>query len=177
MSQGKRLLFYIALNVVVSAVTTLAVLWIWGRANQPPPTPPVPTLASPSGQANPATPVANVQESPSAPAATLGPNEKAITITNVYGVGSLQDEVVVIKNVSQKAVLLTGWRLDDGKGDTYTFPSLTLNDNGAVQVHTTAGTDTVIDLYWGRDAPVWHTDDIVTLLDAQGNIRATYQIR
>lgn len=176
MSQGKRLLFYIALNVVVSAVTTLAVLWIWGRANQPPPTPPIPTLAQP-GQAASNTASPAVQESPSTPIATLSPNEKAITIANVYGVGSLQDEVVVIKNVSQKAVLLTGWRLDNGKGDTYTFPSLTLNDNGAVQVHTTAGTDTVIDLYWGRDAPVWHTDDIVTLLDAQGNIRATYQIR
>lgn len=170
MSQWKRLLFYLALNVLVSACTTLAVLWIWGRTHQPTP------LPTPSALQTTRSPTSTVTQKAATQATPL-PGEISMAITNVFGVGSLKDEVVVIKNQSQKPVLLANWKLEDGKGNVYTFPGLTLNANGAVQVHTAAGADTVIDLYWGRDTPVWQSNDVVTLMDDQGNIRATYRIQ
>ncbi len=176
MSQWKRLLPYILLNIVLSACTTLIVLWLWGRAHELPP----PVIDTPAA----VLPTAAFLPTGTASATSVSPAQldtqqagAVVSIKNVYGVGSLNDEIVLIQSDSGGPVALNGWKLEDGKGNVYTFPPLTLNNNGAVQVHSGAGTDTVIDLYWGRDTPVWHMDDVVTLLDAQGNIRATYQIR
>ena len=38
-------------------------------------------------------------------------------------------------------------------------------DTGAVQVHTVAGTDTVIDLYWGIGDAVWNSGEEARLFD------------
>jgi hypothetical protein len=66
----------------------------------------------------------------------------------VIGAGTLNAEVVVVKFEGEGQLNLQGWQLKDDDGNTFTFPQLTLYKNGAVQVHTLSGTDTVIDLYW-----------------------------
>ncbi len=180
MNQGKRLLFYIVLNVIVSALTTLAILFIWDRPHAQVQTPtaaapfiqastPAPTSASTPAPAEPAAPTAE-------PSQTVDASAKLIAIDNVFGIGNLKDEFVLLKRIGDGELTLTGWHLDDGSGNTYTFPALTLYKNGAVQVHTAAGTDTVVDLYWGRDTSAWQVGKIVTLYDDQGNVKATYRI-
>ena len=182
MNQGKRLLFYIVLNILVSACTTLAVLWIWDRSHTPvlpslgglfaQPTSPAAGLpvSDPTVQATEAVPA-----SPQ-PAVTAGEPARLVLIDNVFGVGNLKDEYVLIKRTGDGELSLTNWRLEDGSGSTYTFPALTLYPNGAVQLHTAAGSNSVVDLYWGRDSAVWQIGKTVSLYDDQGKLRATYRI-
>jgi hypothetical protein len=193
MNQGRRLLFYIALNIVVSACTTLAILWIWNRPQQPlltffptaqpnaPAAPSVQAASPPTATALPAVvaatanPAATTVLTPEAtpPASNAA---KQILIDNVFGVGNLKDEYVLLKRTGDGELNLSNWRLDDGNGNTYKFPALTLYKNGAVQVHTEAGVDSVVDLYWGRNVAVWQVGKIVTLYDDQNQVRASYRI-
>ena len=64
----------------------------------------------------------------------------------------------------------------DEDGNIFKFPKITLYPNGAVQVHTATGTDTVIDLYWGIGNAVWSSGENARLFDAQGNLRAVYRV-
>ncbi len=177
MNQWKRVLVFLILNVVVSAATTLLVLAAWnhahpGMAAVAIPTSAVTLQAGSQGGNSALTPLPS-GETGSTP---LPPDQAAVVIDSILAPGSLNDETVLIKSHSNGSVLLTNWRLEDGHGDVYTFPDLTLNKNGAVQVHTGAGTNTVIDLYWGLNNPVWKSGDTATLLDNQGKQRATYKI-
>ena len=175
MGQGKRLIAYLFLNIIVSAATTLSVLWLWNQAH---PTPIFPQVqVSPTGVASLLTKTPNQT---SQPVATVAPplplNQTVISIDNIFGVGDLANEYVLIKSMTDQNLILTNWRLEDNAGDAYVFPELTLNQAGAVQVHTMAGVNTVIDLYWGRDAPVWKQGMIAVLRDSQGIERASYTI-
>jgi hypothetical protein len=183
MNQGKRLLFYIALNIMVSACTTLAVLWVWDRQQQTPvlaslggaltqPTSPGPVIPT-SGPTQ--APAETVPASPQA-VETAGEPARLVVIDNVFGIGNLKAEYVLLKRTGEGEIVLTNWRLEDGSGNTYTFPALTLYANGAVQLHTAAGANSVVDLYWGRDAAVWEIGKTVSLYDDQGKLRATYRI-
>ncbi len=175
MSQGKRLLAFLLLNIIVSAATTYAVLTWWSQAH---PTPALPTLSAqgtllptepvqPADQGNP--PVNTI-------AAPIPLDQVVIAIDNVFGVGNLQDEYVLLKRTGEGELSLTNWVLDDGSGNVYTFPDLTLLANATVQVHTGIGSDSAVDLYWGKDAAVWKEGKIVSLLDDKGRLRATYMI-
>jgi hypothetical protein len=192
MKQGRRLLFYIVLNIIVSACTTLAILWIWNRPRMPDvsllpaavPTAPAtsapaaatPQPTAPAAAASVAAPSATVSQAPVAATGSPAEGAKQIIIDNVFGVGNLKDEYVLLKRSGDGELVLTNWRLDDGNGNTYTFPAITLFKNGAVQVHTAAGVDSVVDLYWGRSQSVWQVGKIVTLYDDKGQVRASYRI-
>ncbi len=100
-----------------------------------------------------------------------------IEITEVLGAGILEDERVLITYHGEGRLNLQGWRLDDGRGQVYTFPALWLEHGGAVQVWTKGGmNDTVVDLYWGRDHAVWPPGATVTLRDPQGKVMAQYTV-
>jgi hypothetical protein len=193
MKQGRRLLFYIVLNIIVSACTTLAVLWLWNRPRMPDVSLLPVSVPTSGATVAPATAASTPQPTAPEAAATLpapsptgsqspataGPTvdaSKQIVIDNVIGVGNLKDEYVMLKNNAAGEVSLANWRLDDGNGNTYTFPTLTLYKGGAVQIHTAAGVDGVIDLYWGRSQSVWQVGKIVTLYDDKGQVRASYRI-
>jgi LysM repeat protein len=225
----------LGLNVLISAVTILIVLAIWGRGGggaaraeptatldtlarletaMPPPTstlPPTPTpvtyrvkrgdsfysIARLLGidvddlmEANPLVDPAALQpgdilivplrEGQALPAALVSstqiPSAEAphVEIPGVNGMGDLSREAVRLLN-SGGVAHMAGWTLDDGEGHVYTFPEFTLH-SGAVSIHTKAGTDTVIDLYWGLDEAIWVPGKVVTLRDAQGELHATYEI-
>jgi len=185
-------MFYLVLNVLVSACTTMTVLWLWDRARPYPvifgavvseATPAVPTAPADSASLTPVAvsqpgvspagdPPAGNSPVPEDPAA-LG---TVLTIDNVFGVGSLENEVVVLKRVGEGELALSNWTLADEDDHRYTFPALILYSEGAVQVHTGGGVATVVDLYWGLDAPVWEAGETVTVYDDANNVRATYQI-
>ncbi|MFN2303083.1 MAG: lamin tail domain-containing protein, partial [Anaerolineales bacterium] len=97
-------------------------------------------------------------------------------INSVISVGDIQAERVFISRTGGGVLLLSGWQLKDEDGNKFTFPNLELFEGGAVNIWTTSGTPTVVDLYWGLPYSVWQAGEMVTLIDDQGNVRATYQI-
>lgn len=132
----------------------------------PTPTPP-PTVPPP--------PTTVPTPNPTVPPDTEG--EVVLRITGVFGVGNLTEEAVQIVNDGSRQAGLRGWTLRDEDGFVYTFGLVTIFGSGSgVVVHTEAGTDSATDLYWGLEQPIWRTGERVTLLDAEGTIRATYVI-
>lgn len=103
----------------------------------------------------------------------------SVVIDSVIGAGDLDSELVLLKYNGGGELSLVGWRLEDGKGNVFVFPQsseLTLYGGGAVNIHTRAGVNTVVDLFLGLDHPVWSSGVTVTLRDDQGSVRATYVV-
>jgi LysM repeat protein len=98
-----------------------------------------------------------------------------IVIYGVEGAAVLVEEYVRLLN-SGGEVSMAGWTLDDGEGREYIFPAFTFYTTGAVHVHTRAGEDTSIDLYWGLDEAVWSPGKIITLRDDSGIVQSTFKI-
>jgi len=102
-----------------------------------------------------------------------------VTIDSVIGVGDLQSERILLKHLGDGEISLVGWKILDEDGNTFTFPEfpeLILYKAGAVNVLTRAGSNTVVDLYWGLTEAVWRSGETVTLQDDQGRVRDTYLI-
>lgn len=228
MKPWKRLLFYLSLNVIVSACTVLTMLFLWDQFSGPMPRrllpealrsiaaapTPTPTQTEPGDTEPQPTPTADylvyqvaagdtfeslaakynvpVEElisvngfSRSQP---LGEGEvlriplhasASVIIDSVIGAGDLETERVLLKQRGEGELSLVGWRLEDGQGNIFAFPQfpqLILYKGGAVNVYTKAGNNSVVDLFWGLDLPVWASGKMVILRDPQGNERATYLI-
>ncbi len=166
---------YIIINIIISALTTLTVLWLWERAH------PTPKAAQPVTS----TPAVSDEMFSSESMTTHPSSENTldsntedthVIIRTVVGAGNLEAEYVEITNQSAGAVDLTGWQLVDEEGQKFTFPALLLNNEGKIEVHSKAGDHTVIELYWRADQPIWQSGEIVKLINAEGEIMATYSI-
>ena len=154
----RKLFYYLLLNVFVSACVTGGILFWYDRnyraVNQP-----------------------SVQQSASGAVSTVSPQtDIAVKISSVVGAGAKDSEIVVVKFEGEGQLDLASWQLKDEDGNTFKFPKLTLYPNGAVQVHTITGTDTVIDLYWGIGDAVWSSGENAQLFDSQGSLRAVYRV-
>jgi len=159
----RRLIYYLLLNVFVSACVTSAILYWYDRNYRAVTLPQVsiPTASSNSGNG--------------APAATM--QKGMVQIVSVIGAGTLDAEAVVVKYNGEGELDLTGWHLKDNQGaNSYTFPSFKLFKNGAVQVHTESGTNTAIDLYWGQRQAVWRSGEAVLLTDPSGQAQDSYPV-
>jgi len=160
----RRLFQYLLLNIFVSACVTGAILFWYDRTYRA-------SLAPISQVAVP------VQGESTAPVATFQPDEQVpVEIVSVVGAGNLGAEVVVVRYNGEGELGLANWQLKDDNGNTFTFPQLTLYTNGAVQVHTVSGTDTVVDLYMGLRDPIWESGESAKLYDPQDNLRAIYRV-
>ena len=195
MTEWKRLFYYLLLNVVVSAVTTFAVLLFWEkvhipeirleevfalRKESPLPTLNLPTLQSQKTKQPAAQGSVQQADTPSItvePAIASPSSASLVMLEAVIGAGDLATEKVRIKRGGGDVDLaLANWRMQ-GKGDlVYIFPQLTLHKGGAVDVYTTSGVDTVIALFWGRKQAAWQSGSKVTLLDAEGREQAVYLV-
>ncbi len=177
--------WYLILNVLVSAAVTLGVLYAWERlrADQ------LPEEARSILEAEQATRQAGKspdsaqgawQPMPTAtaadPLASPPPLENVIEVGGVVGAGDLEQEYVLLRRLGEGDLDLSGWKLQDARGDTYTFQGLILFKGGAVRLYSRPGGDTATELYWSRSEAAWKPGDSVVLLDAQGNTRATYTI-
>ncbi len=175
MEQRKRrrssLLPYLLLNIAISAITTLIVLWLWNRAHDN-------KLAEAyleQGSLPLATQQAILANESDIPAPLPPTDEEVIRISNIFGMGDLENEVVVLHNVSQQEdIWLNGWRLKDEDGNIFTFHSLVLNRGAQVQVFTRPGHDGVTDLHWNVDQAIWQSGETATLLDYEDNVRAVF---
>lgn len=185
---NRSLLTYLLLNVLVSAATTLVVLFAWDYFRdrdlaQPPDgvalmTPVVNTVSAGASATNPVPAATSESQAGSGP--TLPPLDvPVIEILRVAGVGDINQEVITLRRVGEGDVHMAGWRLFDEGGNSYTFPEspeLILFKDGGVQVYSKGGTDTATEIYWNRSDPVWEATELVTLEDSQGNLRATYRV-
>jgi len=161
----RRLLLYLLLNVVVSACVTSAILF-WYHQNYRSVSQSAIQSAAPLVEQN--VPVAQ---------ATLDPKvDVPVEIVSVIGAGTLSAEWVVVSYTGDDQINLANWELRDGDKNVFVFPQLILHPNGAVQIHTTSGTNTVIDLYWGESEPIWQSGEEAQLFDPSGNVRAKYKV-
>lgn len=159
----RKLFQYLLLNIFVSASVTGGILFWYDRNIRA-----VNQLALMQ-----ASPVNGDMDSSSN---TDAQTDIPVKISSIVGAGVLTSEITVIKYEGNGELDLTSWQLKDENGNTFTFPGITLYPNGAVQVHTAAGTDTVIDLYWGIGEGVWSSGENAKLFDPQGNLRAVYRV-
>ncbi len=181
MNPWKRLLFYLVLNAIVSAITTLTVLSLWDRNHRTDIQPVAQLAATITQQA------VNLQiaETPmpagtAANSGTPSPQAKTgngeVQIQKVFGVGDLNTEVVLLKRTGEGELWVTGWRMEDENNHRFVLPELMLNKDGAIKVYTKPGTNSVIELHWGIKEPVWSSGELVSLMDQNGAVRATYRI-
>jgi hypothetical protein len=150
---------YILLNIIISAAVTGTVLFLYDRYQR--------------SLVEPVTPPEILQPTPGVPA---NYGDLKLEIVSVIGTGVAETETVVLQNKGQDSILLTGWVLKNGSGTSYTFPQVKMFKDVIVQVHTSAGVNTPVDLYWGQNQAVWHSGDTASLYDTQGVLRASYLI-
>lgn len=150
----RRLLTYLLINVFVSALAAGTVLFFYDRAHRV---------------------ECNLVVSN---AATLLPtnDEVNVSILGVIGVGTFQDERVVIQNNGVQELILTGWLLTDNNGLAYTFPQVTLYPGVKLQVHSAAGDNSPTELFWGHSSPIWASGELAALYDTHNIVRAFYRI-
>ena len=145
---NRRLLGYLFVNVIVSAVVIIVILIVYDRffrAAAPAPLPNTSTLS-------------------------------AMEIFAVSGAGQLETEMVTLSNTGTESLSLAGWALEDSADAEYIFPALSMLPGGSVKLHTASGDDTASDLYWGRARPVWGSGELATLSDADGGVAAVYRV-
>ncbi len=106
--------------------------------------------------------------------ATAMGQEPQMAIAAVIGAGDLETEHVQLLRTGDGELSLNGWRLEDGKGNVYNFPDLTLFNGRTINLNTRSGQDTVIDLFWGLASPIWQPGKVVSLYDDQNVLRASY---
>jgi hypothetical protein len=168
----RRLFYYILLNVFISACVTGTILYWYDRNLK----------ATSSSVPSPQTQSFDfAQDKPEAaaavPEANLSPNRDIpIEIVSVVGADNLGLEVVILRYLGEGQLDLTNWQLKDEDGNIFLFPSIIFFKDGAVQIHTASGTNTVVDLYWNMTAPVWKSGETAGLYDANGNLIVTYKV-
>jgi hypothetical protein len=176
MKRWKQLLFYLLLNILVSTITILAVLFIYENTRLK-----GSLILAPEGGSSSAPDTAGSNNT--TPASPSGPSP--VEIVDVTGVGNLPTERVRVQRVGgdpDQVVSLLNWRIRDENNNEFNISassglnSLNLHDQGAIDIYSKSGVSTPIELYLGADEPLWSSGEIVTLLDAGGNVRDTYLI-
>lgn len=177
MRSWRRIVYFLLLNVLVSAVTTWAVVTIFLRDGSPLAEQSAPTLvrqtASPDGQLVVTLPADSGSE-PLDEDIEVVP--EVLEIERVIGIGELDTERVIIQHIGEKEISLLNWQIQDQNGHIFTFPALTIFKGGNVNIFTRKGTSTVVDLYWGLDEAIWQAGEKAYLLDPQGEVKAVYTI-
>lgn len=183
-----RILPFLLLNIVISALTIIAILFAWERYSSKFTGAPVCPTAVPCPASVPVTadtPVAATTK-PKATAVTPTFPESSLTtlkIDTVVGAGDLETETVKLIMTGDTELNLAGWQLT--MEDPYTlyyldepfvFPEIKIKSGGSLQIHTGKGDNTVSDLYWGRDRAAWNKGVVVRLLDEKGTERSHYAI-
>ncbi len=165
MRSQKSLFWFLLLNVVVSITATLTAIWIWEQYKQNNSDGTVVQSISPEEQSE----IPIVRELPPT-------DHQVVHIENVFGAGDIVNEAVLIRVTGISTLWLEDWVISDTAENSYTFPALKLNDGGAINLYTKAGSNSAIALFWGMQKPVWQVGETITITDYEGNLRAEYVI-
>jgi hypothetical protein len=108
---------------------------------------------------------------------TVEEGDALLEISDVLGVGSLDEEAVEIVNTGTTQQTMQGWQLADQDGNLFTFGQVTVFGEGAgILLHTRAGDSSATDLYWGLEESAWEPGELVTLTDAENQVVATFTV-
>jgi hypothetical protein len=167
MKNGKRLGFYLLLNVIVSAGTMWVVFNI-GIQRFPDLNIVIPTAVNiqPTTESGENVVITDTD--------SILPGQLEISL--VLGTGDLSSERILIKHIGNQEINMSGWTILDEQGNQFTFPVLTLFNGAAVSVHSRIGTLTVIDLFWGQNEAIWTVGELVKLVEPSGIVHAQYLI-
>jgi hypothetical protein len=99
-----------------------------------------------------------------------------LEISEIAGVGEVEQESVTVVNVGELLADMAGWTLSDADGNTYVFPNYRLWPAGSVVVYSRIGQDgsPVSSLFWGRSEPVWSPGEVATVRNAVGELVTTF---
>jgi len=163
MKPRNRWLPFLFLNILISALTTLLVLFFWSRAH------PTQTVNLPSSL----DPLINAEPQPTV---TLPVNDiQLIKIVNVIGTGNLANEYVVLERIGEGVLSLTDWKLLDDENNEFIFPEIELIQ-GQLEIYSHSGVNTVNKLFWNSKQAVWKSGETVHLVDYQNQERASFII-
>jgi hypothetical protein len=93
----------------------------------------------------------------------------------ITGVSTAEDKYVQVTNQAVGSWDMMGWTLASAGNTTFTFPSLTLEENAFVRVHEGDGMGSTTDIFTNSTAPLW-IDNLVSLQNADGTIISTYDV-
>jgi hypothetical protein len=173
MNQAKKLIFYVLLNIIVSAATIVGVLYLWENTRLKNA---LMDSAEPSLQ--------ETQPGDSVELETTT-EPRQIEIAEAGGVGNLATEYIrLVRPVDAEGetISLQNWQLKDGEDQQFSIlaqsglASLELHTQGAVNIYSKAGQSNPIELYLGLENPLWSPGETVTLIDPQGEVHDTYLI-
>ena len=91
---------------------------------------------------------------------------------------NLNDEYFTLQNTGTDAVDLSGWTVENERGDRFRFPNgVVLMPNAVLSVHSGSGSNTASIFYWNAAYPIWNNDyDLAILRNASGLIITIYSI-
>jgi LysM repeat protein len=111
------------------------------------------------------------------PTATIAVAPTGVRIAAITSPGDLPNEQVVLTNDSDTPYSLQGWQLQRVGGAAYTFRSdVPLFPGGSIRLHSGAGSDTSIDLYWGLTEAAWQSGVEAQLVSAEGDTITSYVV-
>ncbi|WP_298404759.1 lamin tail domain-containing protein [uncultured Chloroflexus sp.] len=95
---------------------------------------------------------------------------------------SLNEEQVTIRSEEENDLTIAGWRIVNisrPEIPAFVFPAFILQPETDVYLYTGNGTDNLAtgDFYWKLNAPVWRRGDVAHLIDAQGRLVSSYEVR
>ena len=173
MNQAKKLIFYIVLNIVVSVITIISVLYLWENTklkNMLFDSSDIPTEI---GSGDPSSDEVAVTE------------KLLIEIGEVGGIGNLATEYVrLVRPESEPGdtISLQNWSIKDETNHQYNIleqsgvASLDLHGQGAVNIYTKEGDSNPIELYLDLSDSIWQPGETVSLIDPEGEVHDTYLI-
>lgn len=159
----RKIFPFVLLNIVVSAVTVLAVLMIWEATHH---------VAVPGGLSPLTTPAGQYPIGVTQPPTDVA----TIVIQAVIAAGDVNNERVEFASVSQAPINLLGWELQAGEANRFVFPSVTIFPDGDITIFSRAGVNTSAELFWGRAEAAFSRGELVRLVDAAGNTRSEYRV-
>lgn len=108
-------------------------------------------------------------------AVTAGQGE--IAIAGITDIGLLETEAVQIVNNGAELQSLQGWTVRDEDNNAYTFGDVSIFGEGAgILLHSRAGTNSPLELFWGLEEAAWRSGETLTLWDAANQVVATYVV-
>lgn len=157
-----KFLFYLILNIAISAGAVWVMFSYINRGEV--------ESVEPSDESVENVEIASVQNV----FATVVPDK--LIIESVISAGDISYERVSIQYVSNQEISLSGWELWDANGNTYVFPPLNMYAGSSLTVFSKVGSNSVTELYWGKETAVWETGEILTIVDPAGYPQAMYVI-
>ncbi len=173
MNQAKKLLFYVVLNIIVSAITIIGVLYVWENTK----------LKNVLFDLNDIS--AELDLEAILPDEAAASDDLLIEIGEVGGIGNLATEYVRLVRPGsdpEDTISLQDWSITDENNNQYNIleqsgvASLDLHGQGAVNIYTKEGDSNPIELYLDLSDSIWQPGETVTLIDPQGEEHDTFLI-